>query len=77
MRDLAGTIISHVHRMVIGLGMGLGESILAEAVQGICLHGWRVEDWLYLQPFPPVPDTETGWEKYRKSCISSADVLAY
>lgn len=74
LRDLAGTIISHGHRMVIGLGMGLGESILAGAVQSICRHGWMVEDWLYLQPFPPAPDLETGWEKYRQSCISSADV---
>lgn len=78
MRNLCADIIHHGYRIVTGYGLGLGNEVIAGAVEQLNAEHKPVDGNLIIRPFPQgISDPMTAWSPYRKEMISRTGVTLF
>jgi hypothetical protein len=76
--DLSADLIRNGFRIVNGYGLGLGNEVIAGALQELNTLHKPVENNLIIRPFPQgIADKTVLWSKYRKEMISMTGVSLF
>jgi len=77
-RDLGKALIENGHRIVSGLGLGIGAAIIDGALEQIYhVQKQSLKDQLILRPFPQAASARAMWDQYRQDMLSYAGVALF
>lgn len=76
--DLAGMMVRKGFRIVNGLGLGIGSSIVDGALREIYRsQRTKLTDQLLIRPFPQATDAKKLWTRYRKDMLDYAGIAIF
>jgi len=76
--DLASMLIRKGFRIVNGLGLGIGSSIVDGALREIYRNQrTKLTDQLLIRPFPQTTDAKKLWTRYRKDMLDYAGIAIF
>jgi hypothetical protein len=77
-RDLGKELIDKGHRIVSGLGLGIGAAVIDGALEQIYhVQKQSLKDQLILRPFPQGVGAQAMWDRYRHDMLSYAGVALF
>ena len=76
--NLSADLIRNGYRIVNGYGLGLGNEVIAGALQELDRLHKPVDGNLIIRPFPQgIPDPRAVWPQYRKEMISLTGISLF
>lgn len=77
-KALCADIIHHGFRIVTGYGLGLGNEVIAGAIEQLNKEHKPVDGNLIIRPFPQgIPNPKDAWPPYRREMISFTGVTLF